>query len=360
MKKCNRRSVMAMGLAGLLLAGTVYAITEGDAILTQDYVDDTLVPQMEAAVTQHIQDYMEEGYTASVAQLDAVQLDGVTQLEEAILGESTSIVPVDFGQGDRLTLSQGASLLVTDGRAQLTHDGVVVDATTGETCASGSYTQTGHRYIVAENTTCTVTVVSGLAKLGYEGSYRYSSGTGKNHPFYDVYSFDSYNDGVTFVYSNGLFNGVGDGRFAPADSMTRAMVMTVLYRLAGEPADQLAAADVAFSDVPEGEWYSDPIFWGASQGVTQGVGGGLFAPDDSVTLVQMIQFLYNFGEKLGLDMSGTADLSTVTGGDTVPDWGTEAAQWAVANGIWIYSLSDRTAMRAEVAVMVTNFAQLYG
>lgn len=359
----NRNKKIAVALVGgLLLVGSVFALSDGDYLLTQDYVDDTLVPQMEEAVESQIQDYLGEVYTDAVAELDAVNADAMIAMGlEGVFLSSSAITPMDFGQGDTITLTSGASLLVTNGRMSLTHSGTVIDATTGETVSSGSYTTAYHRYIVAEDTTLTATVVSGLAKLGYAGQYSYTSGTGKNQPFYDVYSFDSYNDAVTFVYNNGLFNGMGDGLFEPAGSMTRAMVMTVLYRLAGEPADQMAAATGSFTDVSADQWYADYVSWGASQGVTSGMGDGTFAPDSGVTLVQMIQFLYNFGSNnLGLNLSGTANLSVITGGDTVPSWGEEAAQWAVSSGVWTATLADRTAMRAEVATMLENFSRIYG
>ncbi len=358
-KNKGRMVVVLLGLA--MLTGTVLALSEGDSLLTKEYVLDVLEPQMETAVTQHIESYMQEGYDMGVVSLDELQNAQVELLELATVMTSSSIVPMDYGQGDIIRLSQGGSFLVTGGRLQMIHDGVVVDATTGEECPSGSYTTNGHRYIVAENTQCTFTVVSGIATMGYEGGYTYSSGSGKNHPFYDVYSYDSYNTAVTFVYNNGLFNGVGDGMFDPGGSMTRAMVMTVLYRLAGEPADQLAAATETFLDVADTAWYADCVRWGASQGVTHGVGDGMFDPDAGVTLVQMTQFLFNFGNNnLGMSLGGAADLTTVVGGDTVPDWGSEAAQWAVASGVWTSTLEDRNATRAEVAEMVAKFAEIYG
>ncbi len=357
----NKKIAIALGSA-LVLMGSVFALSDGDYLLTQDYVDDTLVPQMEEAVDGHIQDYLGEIYDDGISELDAINANIILELGlEGVVLASSAITPMDFGQGDVITLTAGASLMVTNGRMSLVHNGTLVDATTGETVSSGSYTTIGHRYIVAENTTLTATVVSGLSKLGYAGQYSYVGGTGKNQPFYDVYSYDSYNDAVTFVYSNGLFNGVGEGLFDPAGSMTRAMVMTVLYRLAGEPADQMAAATKTFTDVSADQWYADYVSWGASQGVTSGMGDGTFAPDSGVTIVQMLQLLYNFGNNnLGLNLTGTTNLSVITGGDTVPSWGEEAAQWAVSSGVWTATLADRTAMRAEVATMLENFARIYG
>ncbi len=355
------KQILVALCGGLLLVGTGFALTGSDFLLTKNYVDDTLVPVMETAVDSRIDVSLEQVYTDGVAELDTVNSSLLTALGVGDIQESPAISPMDYGQGDTLTLCTGATLLVTGGRMSLVHNGTVIDATTGESCASGSYTTVGHRYIVAEDTQLTATVLSGLATLGYAGEYSYTSGTGRNHPFYDVYSFDSYNDSVTFVYSNGLFSGVGDGKFDPAGSMTRAMVAAVLYRLAGEPVDQLEASTSTFTDVPQGEWYSDSVRWAAGQGVSQGMGDGTFAPNSGVTLVQMIQFLYNFGQNnLGLTLTGTADLSMIAGGDTVPDWANTAVQWAVSSGVWSATLADRGAMRAEVAAMLTNFAQIYG
>ena len=99
-------------------------------------------------------------------------------------------------------------------------------------------------------------------------------------PFTDVKEGDWFHDAVRYVYDNGLMDGVGDGQFAPNATTNRAMVVTILYRLAGEPA---VSGDAAFTDVADGLWYTDAVLWAAQKGIVNGVSETEFSPSGDLT-----------------------------------------------------------------------------
>ena len=100
---------------------------------------------------------------------------------------------------------------------------------------------------------------------------------------------------VAFVVQKGLFSGTGSSTFSPEDDMTRAMLVTVLYRLAGAP----GGGTNSFSDVPAGSWYADPVAWASGQGIVKGCGSGEFRPADPITREQLAVILYNYARSRG-------------------------------------------------------------
>ena len=170
---------------------------------------------------------------------------------------------------------------------------------------------------------------------------------------------------MKFVYNKGLFSGMSEDTFGPGVTMDRAMLVTVLYRLAGSPQDQMDSATAAFDDVPVGSWYEPFVRWGASQGVTAGMGDGLFAPEQSVTRQQVLVMLRGFASsQLGMELTGQTDLTQYADYNQVADWAKEAVSWAVANGLITPSAENTlrpadTASRAEVAGILMNFSNRY-
>jgi len=160
-----------------------------------------------------------------------------------------------------------------------------------------------------------------------------------------------YYDAIMAATEAGLMNGVSDTEFAPKATMTRAMLATILYRMAGEPAVEKAAE---FKDVAAGKWYSDAIAWAAAEGIVNGYGDGLFGTNEAVTREQFVTMLYRYyGEKAveGVKLDKYSDAAAVSA------WAVDAIEWAVAEGI-IEGNPDGTinpkgtATRAEAAVML--------
>ena len=155
---------------------------------------------------------------------------------------------------------------------------------------------------------------------------------------------------MDYVLNNGIMGGYNAEQFGPNDSLTRAMVVQVLYNKEGKPAVE---AEGKFPDVPAGQWYYDAVRWAANKGVVSGYGDGRFGPDDKVTIEQVAVILHNYAGKPAAEGS----LSNVGKYD---DWAAGALQWAVANGILEkvpFTDATETATRAQTAQMLMNYIE---
>ena len=177
--------------------------------------------------------------------------------------------------------------------------------------------------------------------------------------FTDVDQDKWYHEGVDYAIKNGLMNGTGADTFAPDATTTRAMVVTILYRLDGEPA---VTKDIPFADVPAGQWYSNAINWAAANGIVDGYGNGKFGPDDTITREQMAAILYRYASYKGYSVSDLANLTGYTDAASVSEWASTAMRWAVAEGL-IEGTSATTlspsgdSTRAQVATILMRFCE---
>lgn len=177
--------------------------------------------------------------------------------------------------------------------------------------------------------------------------------------FTDVLPGAWYADAVDYVSSNGLFQGVSETLFAPDAPMTRAMLMTVLYRLEN-PANEYANAP--FTDVPSDTWYTQAVAWAAENGIVRGVSETLFAPEAEVTREQMATILYRFAAWKGATTQNRADLSTMRDASSIGEWAKDAVSWAVAEGL-MQGVDENTlapqknASRAEVATILMRYTK---
>ncbi len=180
-----------------------------------------------------------------------------------------------------------------------------------------------------------------------------------SHNFTDVDHTAWYHEGVDYAIANKLMFGKADGIFAPDGITTRAEMVTILYRLDGEPA---ATKDVKFDDVPGGQWYSDAINWAAANEIVGGYGNGKFGPSDTITREQMATILYRYASYKGYDMTKLDNLTDYTDADTVSDWADTAVKWAVAedviNGTSTTTLSPSgDSTRAQAATIFMRFCE---
>ena len=170
-----------------------------------------------------------------------------------------------------------------------------------------------------------------------------------------------YHEYVDWVLKNGVMNGVGGGLFEPNGETTRAMLVMVLYRMAGAP--DMAGRESSFTDVSADSWYGAAVIWASENGIVNGVGGGLFDPDASLTREQMAMMLYRFAGYLGSNTEKRADLSAYGDADAVSAAAQDAMAWAVAeglvNGRSAAELAPKAgATRAELATILFRFAAL--
>ena len=179
--------------------------------------------------------------------------------------------------------------------------------------------------------------------------------------FTDVSETAWYKNSVDYAVEHALMNGTGANTFEPESTMTRAMLVTVLWRYANAP----KPGANPFTDVPNGKWYTDAVAWAAENGVVNGVGDGKFEPDGSVTREQMATILYRYAQKVGIDTSKHTELSAFPDASRVSAYAREPMQWIVAEGViggsrengqdWLNPQGNAT--RAEVATILMRFIE---
>lgn len=177
-------------------------------------------------------------------------------------------------------------------------------------------------------------------------------------PFTDVSTSDWFYDDVAFVYKNGLFSGTDSRSFSPNASMTRAMLVTVLYRLEGEPT---VTGRSSFTDVRSGAYYEKSVIWAAANGIVTGTDSTSFSPDAKVTREQLAAILYRYAQYRKLDTDASAKLNSFTDADSVSAYASEALGWAVSEGL-INGASGKLmpkgdATRAQVAAILHRFVK---
>ena len=177
--------------------------------------------------------------------------------------------------------------------------------------------------------------------------------TDKSFPFTDVSKNDGCYDAVDYLYSKGIMNGTSSTKFSPNGELTRAMVVTILYRAQGEPAVHTSGS---FKDVAAGCYYTEAVEWAAANNIVKGFTDGTFKPDKSVTREQLAAFLSRFAQYNDAKIiEADGQLSTDA---VVSVWARKNVEWAVAEGI-LTSVQARNAVqnatRAEVAMAIYTY-----
>lgn len=193
------------------------------------------------------------------------------------------------------------------------------------------------------------------------GADAYPTAVWKPSGYFDVKPGSWYEQSVQYATEHGLMNGTGSNTFEPESTMTRAMLVTVLWRYANAP----KPGANPFTDVPNGKWYTDAVAWAAENGVVNGVGDGKFEPDGSVTREQMATILYRYAQKVGIDTSKHTELSAFPDASRVSAYARAPMQWSVAEGViggsrengqdWLNPQGNAT--RAEVATILMRYLE---
>lgn len=362
MKK-KMAALVAAAAALVLLGAGASALSGSDSLISLSYLTGTFQQDAQKQADSAVDQALQGAYDQAAQRLD--QLAQGTGSSGDSRPYSGSFSSRSYARGDVVTIQAGAGLLLISGDLSVTHDGALIDVTDGKEIASGSHLTAGHRYLAGENTTVKATVRSGLAKLGLQGYYAQSLSGQSAAPYVDVSDGDAWAAAVDYAYKKNLLTGTGDDKFSPGLSMSRAMMMTVFYRLAGSPEGQMNAATAVFNDV-HNEWFASFVRWAATQGVTSGTSANppLFSPDMQVTRQQVAVMLYGFANKsLGLNLTGAADLSRYSDGGQVAAWAQQQVAWAVENGI-MTAINGKLepnadASRGDVAMMLMAFGEKY-
>ncbi len=216
-----------------------------------------------------------------------------------------------------------------------------------------------------EQVTCTYDEKTGLAtfKTSHLSYYLVGVETAEKDDFTmsftDVKEGDWFYEAVQYAVKNGLFVGTAPDTFNPNRPMTRAMLVTVLHRLEGSPA---ATGANNFTDVKNGEWYTNAVIWANANDVVSGYGNGLFGANDPVTREQVASILHRYASYKEYAVTAAANLSAYTDAADISSWAEKAMSWANAEGLitgrtTTTLASDGTATRAEVASILKRFVE---
>ena len=309
---------------------------------------------------------------AGVAALQVKFRSGTVTLDARALAalDLHKDVAVSLASGASLNAAQQRALGSQAAAATLANASVLVDGAAAS-CPAGSV-----RAAVAVNAADDLTAwsladdgsisaVGGAYDAGQQ-TYAFDVVNGvtaiARFPFTDVVAGTWYYGAAAYAYNNGLFAGMTPTTFAPNATMTRAMLVSVLWRLAGAPAPK---APNTFVDVPDGAWYTDAVTWAAENGVVSGIGGSRFDPSGFVTREQTAEILYNYAHSKGYDVSARADLTAFPDAGSVSGWAEKALSWANAAGLINGTVRDGqtildpqgSASRAQVAMILMNYVE---
>lgn len=347
---------LAVGIS-FALGTTTMAFSEGDSLITKSFLENTYLSRMGEAIEFAANIVADNFLEGKQEELNVLRQEYTTQG----MTHARTLLPLSLPQGTEVALPQGSVFVPLTQGLTLDKLGALVDLTKGTEVES---LEQGHQYLVAENSSVVLrggmatgqVAVQGLYEMGEYEIELISS-------FEDVAVTDWFYSGVEYVKEHNLFNGTTDSLFSPEMSMSRGMVTTVLYRMAGSPEEEYHSATGYFTDVQEGDWFEHYVYWAVMRNLATGMGDGRFAPDESVTREQIMVMLYAFAkDTLGLNMTHSASLTGYTDGAFVASWASEQMAWAVSHDLLAgipdsnqYLQGEKVASRSEVATILMNF-----
>ena len=185
-------------------------------------------------------------------------------------------------------------------------------------------------------------------------------------PFLDVSTSDWYHEDVDYMIAHGYMKGVSNTQFSPQGATTRAMLVTVLYRVAGEP--DVTGLSNNFNDIVRDSWYGDAVIWASNAGIMIGMGDGKFCPDTNLTREQLMVTLYRYAQNQTLTVGypvGTDLWLQLIDKDKISDWALAGVQWGVFYGVVkgddnLRINPQSNATRAEFAALIHRYLELLG
>ena len=330
MRKTNKWLVL---LLALVMAVNAFGIT-------------AMAAENKAPLGLYVSPAAESGMVQAniLATADQIVADGklVVTYDPAVLTYEDTEIGAAWTNADQVTLSVNAK----DGKVILAFanvDAAKADVLfsirfSGAICDTAISVDGGSSYITGSDT------VAGMS-IAYCPSAQ----------FHDLGRlFPEAHSAIDYMVGMGYMNGMAQSAFGPHVDLNRAMMVTILHRIAGSPA---ASGEHSFVDVPAGQFYTEPVIWAVENGITTGLDATHFAPGKSLTRQELVTFLYRFAGVMGYDRTATAELSAYTDADQVQPYATEAFQWAVAAGVIKGTTEttldpEATTTRAQVSLMV--------
>jgi hypothetical protein len=360
----KRFIAIALVLVLLFCFTTVYAAapgSSGDPLISLSYLNNTFLPAMRNDSRNLMKSTIGKSYDDALKKLREAY-EGYMLRLGGIEGYSFAgaFTPLNLPAGTAAKLITGGTFVLTSGAAVLQLEkGTVINISTGAEVPNGSSLTPNERYFCAENTTAQFAAASASTCL-IDGYYQ-SGGTVIVNPvlFTDVKTGDWFYTAVRFAGDNNLFKGTTLTTFEPQTAMSRGMFVTVLYRLAGQPA---VASSSVFSDVPASQYYTNAVIWANANNIVSGY-EGKFQPNVLITREQMASILYRYAAYAGYSTScpNTFVFDSFPDKGSVSGYASEQVKWAVYNGLISgvngKLLPNSSASRAEVAQIILNFCQ---
>ena len=353
MKKNTASVLIPLVLLSMLTTSGAGAGTISEPLISRSYLEGTFSSSLK------------DDITASLNGTAGKAMSRLDELYKRYIGYTfaSSFETIKLSQGDIVTLTSGSSFILISGGAELViTGGVVVNISTGEEMESGSKAALLQRYFCVESTSAVFTAIAETV-CQVDGLYSTTGkGPARQHSvFKDVKEDEWYFAPIDFVYKNGLFSGTSQNTFSPGSTMTRAMFVTVLYRLEGQPAQGLTAP--SFSDVRDpAQYYYNAVAWASANGIVTGYSNGTFGPNGIVTREQMATFMHRYASFKQRDMnSDSSALESFPDGNGISSYAVDAIRWAVSKGVINGSngrlLPQGSATRAQVAQIFLNYCE---
>ena len=312
-----RRMIAALAAILLLLPlGQAFASGAGsqqDPLISRSYVrrwEELLLADRAAQADQAAQ---------------ALITDGARSLE-MLTGRcgASGIRPETLSAGGSILLREGDSINLLSGGGSVTvRSGSLIDVTDGTVLPAGKL-PAGHRCIAAKDAYAVFTAA--------QDSRLSLTGTAVVSQYRDSAPTQWYGSAVDYAAVRALMNGTGEGTFSPESTLTRAMFVTILGRMAG-----VNAADwpgTSFTDVPTNTWFSAYVQWGAKNGIVNGIGGGQFAPNSPVTREQMAVLITRYADAAGYDLPrGVSVRAYFQDAARISDWAGESVERMRVTGL---------------------------
>ena len=287
--------------------------------------------------------------------------------EEGYLWNTKVEIELSFTVRNRSNGSGGGGGPVSYTLSFETGEGSKVDSVTkvsGTTVDLDDYVSTreGYEFTGWYNDRETTQKIGSVTLRGDKTVYAgWEKADGEEPSFDDVLPDNWAYEAVEYVNEKGLMSGVGGGSFSPGQPTTRGMLVTILYRMEGEP-EYENTGTIRFTDVNDDAWYAKGVYWAAENGIVKGVGDGRYLPEDPVTREQMAAIFHRYAGYKGYDVTAQGDLSAFTDAASVGDWAREALIWAVdrelINGMGDGTVNPRgTATRAQTAAILMRFCE---
>lgn len=335
-----------------LTIGMASAATAGgadDPLISLTYINSFITNLMSRAASM---------IDSSFGALKTVTKSQLDQLEAEVSSSSgnTGYTTLSLNSGGTVTVKMGSSVILNSGTLRLTSiNGTIINVSEGREVGKYDIIMPNNRYFAAENTTAVFTVYSSTAKLIVNGTYSSTmSGTLPPESFIDVpgHWAEQY---ISSLADTSIVSGVGGGYFQPDATMTRAMFVTIIGRVA--KVDKNTYTNSKFSDVSINEWYGPYVAWAAEKRITTGFEDGSFAPNNTISREQMAVIIMRYASVSGITLPQKTEAKIFIDDSLISSWAKDSVYAAQKAGL-ISGRSDGsfdpkgTATRAEVCTII--------